>query len=94
MGSLDIRLEDMDQDTVLQATAAVAGVLATWVYNSMLKKIACLEKECTRLSERISANEIIMVGNYVKNDRFEKMEEALFAKLDRIEDKLDRKADK
>lgn len=85
---------DVDQDSLIQAGATVAGVLATWVYTGMVKKISGLELECSRLSDHINATEVLMIGNYVKNDRFERMEEALFAKLDRIEEKLDKKVDK
>lgn len=42
----------------------------------------------------MSEIEVLVAGAYVKKDEFGASVAALFAKLDRIEDKLDGKADK
>jgi hypothetical protein len=47
-----------------------------------------------KLAEKVSSIEILVAGNYVKRDDFDKSVQAIFHKLDRIEDKLDGKADK
>lgn len=44
--------------------------------------------------ERIEALEVLLAGHYVRKDDFTKTIDALFAKLDKIEDKVDQKSDK
>jgi hypothetical protein len=83
----------MDQDTVLQGLAATAGVLATWVYSTLNRRIALLEKECKSTHERINANEVLMVSQYVRTDRLDRLENAIFHKIDRLEDKFDGRFD-
>ena len=43
---------------------------------------------------RVAEIEVLVAGAYVKKDDLEKLSNAIFAKLDRIEDKLDLKVDK
>lgn len=45
-------------------------------------------------SERIGALEVLVAGKYVTREDYQRTSEAMFAQLRRIEDKLDRKADK
>jgi len=46
------------------------------------------------LVEKVNTIEILIAGNYMSKSDFDKIAAAIFAKLDKIEDKLDRKADK
>lgn len=53
-----------------------------------------LQLEDKQLAEKVSKIEVLVAGDYVKKEELSKMTDALFAKLDRIEDKLDGKVDK
>ena len=46
------------------------------------------------LAEKVQKIEILVAGDYVKREEIDKLTGALFTKLDRIEMKLDGKADK
>ena len=46
------------------------------------------------LADKVQAIELLVAGEYVKRDQLERMETALFKKLDKIEDLLSKKADK
>ena len=46
------------------------------------------------LVEKVSTIEVLIAGNYMSKVDFDKIAVAIFAKLDKIEDKLDRKVDK
>ena len=46
------------------------------------------------LAEKVNGIEILVAGNYVKKDDFDRFTDAIFSKLDKISDKLDNKADK
>lgn len=83
----------VDQD-LLEAGAGVVGALGTYLYQSIARKVSKLEEQCDKLHDRINANEVLLVGQYVKVDRFESLEKALFSRLDRFEDKLDEKLEK
>ena len=91
----------LNETDIVSLAVGATGVVASWLYKSMVTRISELEdeghklrEECGKLSDRINHNEVITANNYVKSDRFDKMEALLFAKLDRIEAKLDRKVDK
>ena len=45
-------------------------------------------------ADKVQHIEVLVAGTYVKRDDMEKLGGALFAKLDKIEAKLDGKADK
>jgi hypothetical protein len=87
----------MDQTWFNIAITALGG-MAGWWMNVMWQNLKDLEKADRLLIDRVAAIDLLVAGQYVRRDHFEvKMTEltnALFGKLDRIEDKLDRKVDK
>lgn len=53
-----------------------------------------LKKTDSELAEKVNQIEVLVAGTYVKRDDFDKVANAIFSKLDKISDKLDRKADR
>lgn len=53
-----------------------------------------LKKTDASLAEKVNSIEVLVAGTYVKRDDFDRVANAIFAKLDKISDKLDNKADK
>lgn len=53
-----------------------------------------LKKADAQLAEKVNSIEVLVAGQYVKRDDFDRVANAIFAKLDKISDKLDNKADK
>jgi len=53
-----------------------------------------LKRTDDALAEKVNAIEVLVAGQYVKRDDFDRVANAIFAKLDKISDKLDNKADK
>ena len=47
-----------------------------------------------RLATKVQAIEVLVAGQYIKREDFDKTVSALFTKLDRIEEKIDRKVDR
>lgn len=87
----------MDQtiiNWVFSALSALFGFLLHMLWNSIKE----LTKADMSLAEKVSSIEVLVAGQYIKREevdqRIESLTKALFAKLDRIEEKLDRKADK
>jgi hypothetical protein len=72
--------------------------LTNLVFGFILKVIWDSYKELkatdANLAEKVNSIEILVAGNYVKKDDFDKVADAIFFKLDKISDKLDKKADK
>ena len=68
------------------------------VFGFLLKVIWDSYKELKRtdatLAEKVNSIEVLVAGQYVKRDDFDRVANAIFVKLDKISDKLDNKADK
>lgn len=80
--------------TSFNLAVAIGGFLGGWVLNSLRDNIASLQKSDKELADKVQGIEILVAGSYVKRDDMDKLTAALFAKLDKIEAKLDGKADK
>ena len=83
----------MDQ-TVFNIIATVAGFLGGWWLKVMWDAVKDLQAADKILVEKVNTIEILIAGNYMSKQDFDKIAAAIFAKLDKIDDKLDRKADK
>lgn len=84
----------LDAQTIINAAFALAGGLGGWVLNSLRDSIATLQAQDKELTKKVQQIEVLVAGTYVKRDELDKLGNALFARLDRIEGKLDKKADK
>lgn len=83
----------MDQ-TLFNIAGAVAGSLGGWWLKVLWDAVKDLQSADKELAEKVSSIEILVAGQYVKRDDFDRVANAIFAKLDKIMDKLDTKADK
>jgi hypothetical protein len=83
----------MDQQLfqwVVGGVCLIGGVLLKTCWDAV-KDLQIADR---RLIERVSETEILVAGQYVRRDEIERLSTALFAKLDRIEIKIDGKQDK
>ena len=76
----------MNQD-LYNIAMAVAGALGGWWLNTMWQLMRDLER-------KVASIDVLVAGSYVKRDELKQLSDVLFEKLDRIDQKLDRKADK
>ncbi len=70
------------------------GFLGGWVLNSLKASMEALQKADHELTIKVQSVEVLVAGSYVKREDLDKLSSALFAKLDKIEAKLDSKVDK
>lgn len=84
----------METQTLINGGFALFGGLAGYILNTMHQAMRDLQKADTALTEKVQHIEVLVAGSYVKKDDLDKMVDALFTKLDRIESKLENKADK
>lgn len=72
----------------------LVAFLGGWVLNSLKSSIEALQKADASLTEKVQSVEVLVAGQYVRRDDFEKISSEIFRRLDKIYDKLDDKADK
>lgn len=84
--------------TWFNALMVIVGGMSGWWMQVMWTELKNLQQADRTLVDRVAAIDLLVAGQYVKRDYFESrvadLSQALFSKLDRIEDKIDRKVDK
>jgi hypothetical protein len=83
----------MDQ-TLFNIAVTITGFLGGWWLKVLWDAVKDLQSADKVLVEKVNSIEILVAGNYITKNDFDKIGAAIFAKLDKIEDKLDRKVDK
>lgn len=89
--------ESSGTDTVqwlMNALFVLAGVFGGWVLNLLQLSIRDIKKSHAELHIKVHAIDVLVAGQYVRKDELASLSTALFAKLDKIENKIDNKADK
>ena len=84
----------MDAQTAINLALGLAGVLGGWILNSLKQSIDNLHQSDLEMADKVHNIDVLVAGHYVRRDEMEKLGNALFSKLDRIENKLDGKVDK
>lgn len=69
-------------------------LLMGWFLRIMWDSLQGLQKQDRELAEKVGKIEVLVAGEYVRKDDFDRIIERLFDKLDHIELKIDNKADK
>lgn len=73
---------------------SIAAMLGGWVLKAVHQALKDLQEADVELVKKVQAVELLVAGNYVKKADLNHTIDAIFTKLDRIENKLDRKVDK
>ena len=84
----------MDLQLAFNLTTGIIAFLGGYVLNSISKRIESLQAADTALTEKVHKIETLVIGEYVKHSELDRLGEALFKKLDKIDIKLDNKQDK
>jgi hypothetical protein len=83
----------MDQSLInwiLAGFSALVGFLLHAIWDA----VKDLQAADTAIAAKVSNIEILVAGSYVKREELKQYMDAVFTKLDRIDGKLDGKADK
>lgn len=83
----------MDQ-VIINWLLAGFGALIGFLLNAVWQAVKELQTADKQLAEKVSGIEVLVAGNYVKRESFDDALNRIFQKLDHIEEKIDRKADK
>ena len=83
----------MDQTLVNWLLAGFGGLIG-FLLNVVWQAVKDLQKADNVLADRVGEIEVLVAGSYITKTDFTSVTDAIFRKLDRIEDKLDKKVDK
>jgi len=84
-------------NAALGVIAFLGGIIMKVIWDairSLRISLAEMRHEDVLLANKVQAIEVLVAGTYVKRDELERMSQALFAKLDKIMEKLDGKVDR
>jgi len=81
------------QDLFNIAVGFIMTILG-WFLRVAWDSLAKLQQQDRELADKVARIEVLVAGEYVKKEDFERVIERLFDKLDHIEIKIDNKADK
>ena len=84
----------MEFQDLFNAAMAALLLLGGWFLRIMWDSLQGLQKQDRELAEKVGKIEVLVAGEYVKKEDFDRVIERLFDKLDHIELKIDSKADK
>ena len=79
---------------IFNIVLGLAGTLGGWWLKVMWDSLKELQSADRKMVDKVSRIEVLVAGNYVKREEFDRALERLFDKLDNIEIKIDAKADK
>lgn len=82
----------MESQTVINVALGLISFLGGWVVKNLQDAMKSLQATDERLAAKVQSIEVLVAGQYIKREDFDRTIDALFAKLDKIESKLDMKA--
>lgn len=96
---------DIDPQWIINGLFGLLGICLGYILNNVRTAVASLQAQDTILAGKVQQIEVLVAGQYVKRDDFDRFGERMFAKLDaiqrdhnngitRIEERLNNKADK
>lgn len=86
--------EQFMSQTMINAIIGGFAAAVAFILRVIWEGLRELQKADVDLAAKISEIQLLVAGNYVKKDELDGVIKALFLKLDKIEDKLDKKADR
>ena len=84
----------MDSQTVINIAFGALGALLGGMLKAVWDAVKDLQASDKTILKDVSELQVLVAGQYVKREEFDKMIAALFSKLDKIDAKLDTKMTK
>lgn len=79
----------MDFQVGFNIAVLLVGMFGGWYMKSTDDRMKGLQKNNETIAAKMQEIELVVAGQYVRKDAFERMAETLFRKLDGIETKVD-----
>lgn len=84
----------METQAIINMAFSIAGALGGFVLKAVWDGLRDLRAADALLTDKVQAIELLVAGQYIKREDFSKTIAVLFEKLDKIDAKLDTKANK
>ena len=84
----------MDFQDLFNVAMGFIMAIFGWFLRISWESMTSLQKQDRDLADKVARIEVLVAGEYVKKDEFDRAIQRLFDKLDHIEMKIDSKADK
>ncbi len=84
----------MDWQDLFNIVIGFVLTIFGWFLRVSWDALSKLQQQDRDLADKVARIEVLVAGEYVRKEDFERTIERLFDKLDHIEMKIDRKADK
>ena len=84
----------MEPQSLFNVGLGLIAFLGGWVMKNLQDSMKSLRDSDEKLAAKVQSIEVLVAGTYIKRDDFDKTATALFAKLDKIDTKLDTKMGK
>ena len=84
----------MEDQNIINLLGGFISAIIGWLLKTLWQAVGDLQKSDVELADKVNRIEVLVAGEYVKRDEFQGSLDRLFAKLEQIEAKIDRKADK
>ncbi len=84
----------MDYQTLFNIVGGIAAFFGGWWLKTIHESVRDLQNADKQLAEKVSSIEILVAGGYIRRDEFDRALDAIFKKLDRIEDRVSHKMDR
>ena len=84
----------MDSQDFINLALGAISFVGGWVVKNLQDSMKSLRDADERLTLKVQSIEVLVAGQYIKREDFDKTISALFTKLDKIESKLDMKANR
>lgn len=78
----------VDYQVLFNIVMGVMGVFFGWLLNAAWTSLKELQKADAKLAEKVASIEVLVAGQYVTREEFSVAINAIFVKLDKIQDAL------
>ena len=85
---------EMDSQDIINLALGAISFLGGWIVKNLQDSMKSLQERDEHLANKVQQIEVLVAGQYIKREDFDRTVAALFTKLDRIEQKIDKKVDK
>ena len=82
------------EQTIVNWVLTAAGTILGFLLNSVWQAVKDLQTADKQLADKLATIEVLVAGEYVRKEDFERTIQRLFEKLDHMEEKFDRKMEK
>lgn len=85
---------EIDPQWVINGLLVALGACLGYIVNGVRQSVLDLQKQDQKLADKVQQIEVVVAGQYVPRDEFDRVVVRLFDKLDSMDKKLDRKVDR